>query len=105
MCRGLAIITDKSGRIYSDIVGSHTNLLTIKNKNEDIPLKLKLEYSDPNNKEYSETVTLPLKLYSSKNAKKYGLVQGSSKVGFVIILIIVGGGIYFYKKRKKKSKK
>jgi len=60
---------------------------------------------DANNKEYIKEVRIPLKLYSSSEAKKYGVKKGNGAVGIIIILIIVGAGLFFYIRRKKKAKK
>jgi LPXTG-motif cell wall-anchored protein len=68
-------------------------------------LPLQVEYKDSNNKDYTEQIKIPLKLYSSAEAKKYGVNQGSSKVGILIILLIVGIGLFFYiRKRRKRNK-
>jgi len=74
---------------------------------EEVPLELTLFYKDNYNKNYEEDITLQMKLFTSSQAKRYGLSQGSSILAPVIILIIIGGGAWFWwkKYRKKKSKK
>ena len=62
---------------------------------EDITIPLKIEYMDANNKEFSETRNVNLKLYDSGDAKKYGL-QESSSIGYIIIVIIIAVGLFIY---------
>ncbi len=73
-------------------------------KGKEVVLPLLVEYRDANNNEYVEDVNVPLKLYSSSEAKAIGAKKGSSKVGIIIVLIIVGGGFFFYRRWRKKKK-
>lgn len=72
----------------------------VKGKNVMIPLNL--DYKDSANNDYSAVVNLNLDLYSSSEAKRYGLVESSSKVGMFLMLLIVVGGYWFYCKKKYK---
>lgn len=64
-------------------------------------LLLKLDYSDSNNKEYSKTLDIPLKVISAKDA---GIKQNGNKL---IILIITGILILYivYRQIRKKLRK
>ena len=73
----------------------------------EVNFPVKLEYRDANNKKIEETYQVPLKLYSSWQAKKFGLKK-SNTTAIVVILIILGVvGYFLYRKywHKKKKKK
>ncbi|MFH1642910.1 MAG: COG1361 S-layer family protein [Nanoarchaeota archaeon] len=74
------------------------------NSEEDIFLPLTVEYKDANNKDYKKNIKIPLKIYSSEDAKKYGIVQSNSKVGIMIVILIVITGLFFYWRIRKKKK-
>lgn len=93
------------GAIDSDDYETIDFDLYVSSKEEELLLPLTVEYKDANNKEYTREINIPLRLYSSADAKKYGIEQGNSKVGIVIILIIVGAGLFFYIRKRKKAKK
>jgi len=64
-------------------------------------LPIILSYKDANNQEYIEEHTLNMKLFSEKEAIKFGLIQKSNKVGILLIIIIVVGGFYLWRRYKK----
>ena len=93
------------GGIDSDDYETAEFDLFIEKGKGEIKIPLTVEYMDANNDEYTKLVELSLPLYSSKEAKKLGLMQGGSAGGFIIMLIIIGGAIYGYRKWKKKKAK
>lgn len=76
-----------------------------KSKKKEIMLPFVLEYKDANNNNFKEKVELPLKVYSTSEAKKLGLIKGNGKVGFVIIIVVVIAGLLVYRKWRKARKK
>ena len=75
-------------------------------KKKEINLPIYIEYKDANNNEFKEDISLKLNLYSTSEAKKFGLIKGSNVVGNIIVLLIVVGGLWFYRKwRKRRHKK
>ena len=62
-----------------------------------------IEYNDANNQEYTGDIKLRLPLYTTSEAKRYGMVKGNGTVGVLIIIAIVAGGFFFYRRRKKKK--
>ena len=75
-------------------------------KKDEIPLFLSIDYKDANNQDYAKEISIPLKLYSSSEIKKYGLGKGNSKAGIFISIAIVIAGLFFYRKvRRKKGRK
>jgi len=73
-------------------------------KGKDAVLLLLIEYKDANNNDYSKNIELPLKLYSSAEAKSMGLKKGNNAVGIIIVLVIVGAGFFIYRRWRKKKK-
>ena len=73
-------------------------------KEKEIDLPMLVEYKDDNNKGYSRRINLGLRLYSSTEAKKLGLVKSSKFVGISIAIVIVVIGLlaYYYWKKEKK---
>lgn len=74
-------------------------------KADKLLLPISLEYLDSNNKEYSTKVKLEIPLYSTKDAKKMGLVKGNGSTGIFIVIIVVVVGIFLYRKFRKKKEK
>ncbi|MBI4439724.1 hypothetical protein HY638_02020 [Candidatus Woesearchaeota archaeon] len=69
-----------------------------------VSLPIVLSYKDANNNDYYEKKDLPIKVYTSSEASKYGLGNGNSNTGIIITLLIVAAGVagyYYYRKRKK----
>ena len=76
-------------------------------KEDRINIPLALEYKDANNNDYSTNANLALKIYSSSEAKRFGLKAGNGLVGNMVVILIVAVGLFYYlrhKKRKNKSK-
>lgn len=97
--------SDYIGKIDSDDYETTDFEIYVDSKKSEVKLQLLVEYKDANNNDYSKNVELPLKIYSSGEAKKYGITQGSSSVGMIIVVIIVGVGLFFYWRQRKKRKK
>ncbi len=69
---------------------------------EEVPLKFTINYKDVYNKDYSKEEVLPLKLYSSSEAKRLGLKAGSNGGLLAVVLIaLVLVGFIIYRRRKK----
>ena len=75
-----------------------------KTKNKVIKIPLIIEYKDANNNNFRQNVELNLKLYTSSEAKEFGLKQGNGYIGVVIIVAIVGAGLFYYRRYSKKKK-
>ena len=80
------------------------NLKLDKITEKEVILPLVLNYKDSNNNDYSENIQLPLKLYSSSEAKAIGVKKGNSAVGIIVVLVIVIGGFFIYRRWRKKKK-
>lgn len=93
------------GNVDSDDIESQDFTLYITDGQGTVNLPVKLEYRDANNKKIEETYQVPLKLYSSWQAKKFGL-KSSSFVGWIVVLVILGVvGYFLYRKYWHKRKK
>ena len=90
------------GNIDSDDYETADYEVYIKSKKRDVDLLLQYTFLDANNKEYAKDIKLKLKIYSTSEAKKFGLIKSSSGTGiFIIIIIIIAGGYFYIKKIKK----
>jgi LPXTG-motif cell wall-anchored protein len=67
---------------------------------KDISLKVNLEYSDANNKPYTESFDVLVPVNESASGQK-----SSSPWLFVLVLVIIGGIIFFFWKKKRRSHK
>ncbi|MCK4589748.1 MAG: COG1361 S-layer family protein [Nanoarchaeota archaeon] len=93
------------GDVDSDDIESQDFEVYIIDGKGTINLPVKLEYRDANNKKIQETYQVPLKLYSSWQAKKFGLKK-SNTITVIVILIILGiVGYFLYRKYWHKKKK
>jgi len=71
---------------------------------DNIIVPISIEYKDANNRPYTKSFELPIKLYTGKEIKQMGLKPASSwPIFFVIILFVVG--FFVYRKWVKKIKK
>ncbi|MCH8014624.1 MAG: hypothetical protein IH823_07605, partial [Candidatus Dadabacteria bacterium] len=94
------------GNIDSDDFETADFDLFVKKTNErQITLPLILEYKDANNNDFKDSINLNLNLYSTSEAKKFGLKKRNKFVGILIITIIVGVGLFYHRKYLKKKKK
>lgn len=96
------------GEVESDDFESITYKLYAEDVDEEniLSLRLLLTYKDDYNKDYSSEEEIKVQLFTSKEVKKYGLVQQSSNAGliFFIVIVLAGGGYYWYRRKKKKQK-
>mgnify|MGYP006287714693 CR=1 FL=1 len=65
-------------------------------------IPIELTYMDVNNKEYSETIDVPVRIYSSYELKSLGITEGSSFGWLIGLLVVAGIGYYYWKTRIKK---
>lgn len=95
------------GNIDSDDYETADFKLNVKKTSEKkIVLPLTIEYKDANNQDYKKKINLELQLYTSSEAKKFGLIKGNGTITNIIIVVIVVAGIFIYMRwRKRKNKK
>ena len=92
------------GNIDSDDYETADFTLYIDEENPE--LNFMLDYKDEYNKEHQDELSLILKTYSTKDAKKYGFIASNTNATvFIIILVLVIAGFIYFKKFKKKNKK
>lgn len=93
------------GNVDSDDYESAEFKVYINSKTKgEVILPVTIEYKDTNNNHYTKKLNLRNRIYSSSEAKKFGLVKGSKLNGFVVLIIIVLAGLFVYKRIKKKKK-
>jgi hypothetical protein len=71
--------------------------------NGEIILPITIEYKDSNNNPYTKNIKLQNRIYTSEEAKKFGIVKSGGTGGIVVVLIIVGIGLFFYRRWKKRK--
>lgn len=67
-------------------------------------LSARIEYKDFDNKDFTETVNLPFKVYTKKQAIELGLIQKSNtprNVGIVVVVLVIWFSWKGIKKRKR----
>ncbi|MBI2573639.1 hypothetical protein HYV86_07275 [Candidatus Woesearchaeota archaeon] len=72
---------------------------------QNVSIPIKLSYHDANNRPFQQEFTLELPLYSSRDLKKFGLVESGSGMIWAILIILGVGGYFAYKRFKKKKAK
>lgn len=90
------------GTIRSD--DSETANFDVVYKAENAQLTVEVTYKDSENNEKTETVILPIKVYTQEKALELGIIQKSNTllyVGIIILLLV----IYIIYRRVKKAKK
>jgi len=94
------------GNVDTDDIESQDFDVYVSKGKDAVDLLVKLEYRDANNKKITENYQVPLKLYSSWEARKFGLKKSSSWVWLIVLVILGVVGYFLYHRywRKKKKK-
>ena len=89
------------GKLDSDDFSTAEFKMFVKGKdNAKIPVEV--TYEDTNNNNYKDTREVELKLYSSSEAKSFGVKKNNQYVWIVLVILVIGAAYYYYRKRKKK---
>ena len=97
---------DYLGNIDSDDYETAEFKIYVENKKDKkIILPISIEYMDANNNEYKTDMNIEMPLYSTSEAKRFGLVNGNGTVGFFIAVLIVAAGLFAYRRWKRGRKK
>ncbi|MCB9358684.1 hypothetical protein H6503_02015 [Candidatus Woesearchaeota archaeon] len=95
------------GQVDSDDFESITYTLYSNDTDDfgNMNLRLLLTYTDDYNKEYNVEEEVPIKIFTAKEIKDYGLVPSGNGGMWLLIIIVVAGvfGFLYYRKRKKKK--
>jgi hypothetical protein len=88
------------GNLESDDYESAEYTIYMHTEKKQVPLAVKLSYKDSFNQANSTMVQVPLKTYTSSEAKRYGLTknEGSGLVGLLLIIIFC---VWYVKRRKR----
>ena len=89
------------GKLDSDDFSTAEFRLFVQGK-DFVKIPVQVTYKDANNNDYKENREVELKLYSSSDAKNFGLKKNNNFVWVLIAIVIMGIGYYYYTKRKKK---
>ncbi|MBW2963573.1 COG1361 S-layer family protein, partial [Candidatus Woesearchaeota archaeon] len=93
------------GDVDTDDIESQDFDVYVSKGKETVDLLVKLEYRDANNKKITENYQVPLKLYSSWEARKFGLKKSSSWVWLIVLVILGVVGYFLYHRYWRKKKK
>ena len=91
------------GKIDSDDYDT-ADFILYTDSSADVIIPLHIEYRDANNELYirDEKITLPI--YSSSEAKRFGLAKGNGIIGPIITIVIIVAGVLGYMQYRKKRK-
>ena len=89
------------GKLDSDDFSTAEFKLFVKGKNS-VKIPVQVAYKDANNNNYKENREVELKLYSSSDAKNFGVKKNNNFVWIVIAIVVVAGVYYYYSRKRKK---
>ena len=92
------------GKLDSDDFSTAEFKLFVKGK-DSAKIPVVVAYKDTNNNDYKETREVELKLYSTSEAKSFGVKKDNQWTWIVAAILAVGAGYYYYRRRKNKNKK
>jgi hypothetical protein len=87
-----------------DIGDFETEEFSILPLTENPVLKFTLEYTDANNKAFTEKLSLPVTVYTQEQATALGLIQESHPLSMLLILIVVILAVALFVRRRRKRK-
>ena len=88
------------GKLDSDDFSTAEFKIYVTGKNS-VKIPVQLEYKDTNNNNYKENAEVELKLYSSSEAKNFGVRQSNSLAWTIVLIVALGIGYYLYRRSKR----
>jgi len=70
---------------------------------KEVPIKLKIEYSDSNYKNYNSEEEVTFNVFTENDAKRIGLMEKSSSSLYIILLLILG--FFGYRKLRRRMRR
>jgi len=92
------------GDVDSDDTESEEIELYIEDDIEKLQVPVKLKFFDANNKKFTQQTTLTMDLFSSRDLKKFGVIESNNTWVIFLLLIAAGVGFYFYRRRSSAKK-
>ena len=90
------------GKLDSDDFSTAEFKLFVKGK-DSVKIPVQVTYKDANNNDYKDTREVELKLYSSNEAKNFGVKKNNNLIWIIVIILIIAVGYYYYRKRKNRK--
>ena len=90
------------GKLDSDDFSTAEFKLYVNGKNS-IKIPVQVTYKDTNNNDYKENREVELKLYSSSEAKNFGVQKSNNTVWIIVALAVIAGAYYYYSRRRSKK--
>jgi len=91
------------GNVDADDTQSEEIELYINKEAKSLSFPVKLKYLDANNREFTQQFDLSLNLYSQSDLKKFGLIQSSYALMYLLLILLGAGGYLFHRKYRKKN--
>jgi len=93
------------GDVDSDDTESEEIDVYINKKVKNFKLPVMLKYTDANNKPFQQQFDLEMNLYSSSQLKKFGVLETSNSLSYLLFIILIVVGIILYRNYKKDPEK
>ena len=89
------------GKLDADDFSTAEFKLFVKGK-DSAKIPVQVMYKDTNNNDYKENREVELRLYSSSEAKNFGVKKSTNLIWIVALVIVCGVAYYYFRKRKNK---
>lgn len=89
------------GNLESDDFETAEYNLFVKSKKDVVPLKVKVSYKNNFNENFDDIREVDLRLFSSREASKFGLKTPSGGIGYIYLIIVLIFAYYFIVEWKK----
>ena len=89
------------GDVDSDDTESEVIDVYINKKVKTLHIPVQLKYTDANNKPFQQQFDLEMNLYSSSQLKKFGVLERSNALSYLLFIILIVVGIILYRSYKK----
>ena len=90
------------GKLDSDDFSTAEFKLFVKGK-DSVKIPVEVTYKDTNNNNYKADEGVELKLYSSSEAKNFGVKKNNNYLWIVLLLVVAVVAYYYYRRRKPKK--
>ncbi len=89
------------GDVDSDDTESEEIDIYVNKKVKTLHIPVRLKYTDANNKPFQQQFDLEMNLYSSSQLKKFGVLETSNSLAYLLFIILIVAGIILYRSHKK----
>ncbi len=90
------------GKLDSDDFSTAEFKVYLKGK-DSVKIPVEVTYKDTNGNNYKERKEVEIRLYSSSEAKNFGVKKSSQFTWIVLAVLIIGAAYYYYRRRSRKK--